>query len=844
MRIRFVLIGVMLQSLLLAQTDTSVAELKLNEVVVTDLLTSSLATSGLSLSVIRRPADQSLQGAADIISRVPGMFVDASVGEAFTRVYSRGVSLSAEDDIGWFYISLQEDGLPVTLGQYQQFAPDFFVRSHLGMSKVEVLRGGKSSILAPNSPGGVVNFITTPRMVDSPLHMRLTGGMYDGGRAYGRIEGHASDMIEPLGIALDGSFMYRYDQGPRRVDYSMNNGALLKVGASKTLKNGLISFSLKSLSDRVNRYTGVPATNWNDPEPAFGFSFQQSTTLPPPILGQSEFNPANGIGANELAGRVDIDLQLGQWRLTNKMKYSSKSLNWNTAIGGQPIGLDNFIAYFISGDPFPAGIIDINGGEVVVDNSGAFAVFQGLEPSFDYISGRLPNDAVMGTGLWQKDDQIKDFMNELKVYRVFENIETSSGLFFGRGNTTIGTNASFYYTTYEEQSRPLEVKLINPGEAPRQLSTQAGVSNIDGLFYEGADINISHISLFTDWRLLLTDAIKFDLGLRWENIGHHGSKDRFAPDTRTGGIDGDPLSSFDNNPLVAYGQDEFDFRYAYLSYSLAMHLDLSDRTALFTRHSLGRKAPELNYYVNNFSNQAVNEPGRVQDVWQTELGIKYRATNGALAATLFRSELKNVGFVDFVFDDQTNQIFYTPTLFNETSTNGIELEAEYQLTDKLQWQGSATWQRARLDKYNLYDAAETLDQSDDRILDFSGGVVPHNPDFMFRTGVVYSSDNWYGGINYQWVGKRYGNFQNAFVLPGYGIVGADVSYALTQKMSLGLRARNLLNSTGLANFFGPNEFGSSANQASAEFIAANPSGSFTVFPIMPRAIYFSLDYQF
>ena len=98
--------------------------------------------------------------------------------------------------------------------------------------------------------------------------------------------------------------------------------------------------------------------------------------------------------------------------------------------------------------------------------------------------------------------------------------------------------------------------------------------------------------------------------------------------------------------------------------------------------------------------------------------------------------------------------------------------------------------------------------------------------------------------SYNYVGKRFGNIENAFTLPAYGTVGLDIGYALSAQFSLGLRVKNVLNSAGLANFFGPNVFGSNSDAATAEFIADNPDGSFVVFPISPRAVFLSVDYRF
>ena len=94
------------------------------------------------------------------------------------------------------------------------------------------------------------------------------------------------------------------------------------------------------------------------------------------------------------------------------------------------------------------------------------------------------------------------------------------------------------------------------------------------------------------------------------------------------------------------------------------------------------------------------------------------------------------------------------------------------------------------------------------------------------------------------MGEREGNAENAFQLPAFSTFGLDFQYWVNTKLGLALKVQNVFNSEGLMNFFGPNEFGSNANAATAEFIDANPDASFVVFPILPRSIYLSAHYRF
>jgi len=52
-----------------------------------------------------------------------------SLGEIRNTVYSRGVSVGSNDGAsGYYYVSLQEDGLPVTNATFGNYGPDYFYR--------------------------------------------------------------------------------------------------------------------------------------------------------------------------------------------------------------------------------------------------------------------------------------------------------------------------------------------------------------------------------------------------------------------------------------------------------------------------------------------------------------------------------------------------------------------------------------------------------------------------------------------------------------------------------------------------------------------------------------------
>ncbi|HWJ28313.1 MAG TPA: TonB-dependent receptor plug domain-containing protein, partial [Flavisolibacter sp.] len=135
----------------------------LDQVVVTGVfdkrkrMEASVAISTISAQQISKITPMS---AADLLKNVPGVYVNSSLGEIRNTVYSRGVSVGSNDGAsGYYYVSMQEDGLPVTNATYTNYGPDYFLRPDATIGRVEAVRGGTASILGANAPGGIFNYV-------------------------------------------------------------------------------------------------------------------------------------------------------------------------------------------------------------------------------------------------------------------------------------------------------------------------------------------------------------------------------------------------------------------------------------------------------------------------------------------------------------------------------------------------------------------------------------------------------------------------------------------------------------------------------------------------------------
>ncbi|MGB5554271.1 MAG: TonB-dependent receptor, partial [Flavobacteriaceae bacterium] len=391
----------------------------------------------------------------------------------------------------------------------------------------------------------------------------------------------------------------------------------------------------------------------------------------------------------------------------------------------------------------------------------------------------------------------------------------------------------------------LRVTLENPGQPTLALSDENGLSNYGGLFFDNSRADVSQMAFYANDRWKLQDRLYLDLGLRYETIGHTGSKDQSAPFQRDGGYDGDPTTEYDNGiSAPTGGRDSFDFNYGYFSYSTALNYKIADEAAIFGRFSSGNKAPELNYYFNNFTEVPINQKGEVQRITQVELGLKYSTNDFSATVTAFWSELKNIAVADFAFDQDNNNVFYTPVQFNNSRTVGVEWESAFTPFAELTFRFNGTLQNPIATKWTVYDAAGSVDVADDATTDYTDNTLPFNPKVMFNLGAEYQKNKLNGFLRWQYMGEREGNIANAFQLAAYSIFNAGIGYALTDHLTADILVTNLFNSDGLANFFGANSFGASANGATADFIKDNPDASFVVVPILPRGSMLRLSYRF
>ena len=377
----------------------------LEEVVVTGVfdkrtaLESSIAISTLDTKAISKIAANS---SADLLSYMPGVYVNSSVGEINNTVYSRGVNANQFDVAGgngYYYVALMEDGLPTTNLSSGNIVADYFYRADATLSRLEAVRGGSASITGNNSPGGIFNYVTNTG-VNAVNKINYKVGLEGNGtNLYNNLTGNFGGKMGTNGWFYNFGGFYRASDGARNPGYLLNKGGQIKGNLLKRFSNGSsVKIYAKYLNDKNGLPQALPAQNYDNPQIAQGFSNTDSYMLPKdnvkqPLFGLDKsftFNPANLVHSTDATLGVDINLNLKNgWTLNNNIKGTAKTVEQNLTIMSTPTSLTSLLTYALMGmiAPGTISITDRNTGALMAEVNADFS----RGPSWAVTKNNLPN---------------------------------------------------------------------------------------------------------------------------------------------------------------------------------------------------------------------------------------------------------------------------------------------------------------------------------------------------------------------------------------------------------------------------------------------------------------------
>ncbi|ATE65058.1 TonB-dependent receptor domain-containing protein [Rhizorhabdus dicambivorans] len=740
-------------------------------------LDSSISASVLSPGQIQVAAPRS---AAEMFRALPGIRSESSGGEGNANISVRGLPLATG---GSKYLQLQEDGLPILqFGDITFGNADIFLRADLNLQRIEAVRGGSSSTLASNSPGGVINLISRTGDREGGA-IQLSGGIdYE---EY-RIDADYGGRIGEDWTWHAGGF-YRRGEGPRKAGYDAQRGGQLKANLTRKFSNGFVRVYVKYLNDRTPSYLPTPVrVTGSDHDPRYrslpGFSVRDGTFYSRHNRAQRTLGADNrpvtddlGDGMHPVVKQIGLEARVepGEgWTISERFRFAD--------ISGR------FIA------PFPA---------LVGDAATVAAALGGPGATLRHATGPLAGQAIAapaglnGNGLLAQNvvfdtrlNQLDNITNDLRAIRDISigeaRLSLTGGLFLTRQRIDTDWTWSSVVSEVRGDGRAALV----------DIRTAAGVPQTDrGTYGYGASFFGNCCRRSYDARYdIAAPFAAFNYGhggwtlagsLRWDNGRVRG---RVAgtdlgiggPATSPVDVDGDgAISAAEarSTATPAIGAP-VRYRYDYLSWSTGVNYRLAYGTSLFARYSRGGRAnadrilfgPALRIADGGLSDRSA----AVDFVRQAEAGLKYQQRDLALFATLFHATVEESNF------EATSQRF----LDRRYRAYGLEMEGSYQVGG-FSITGAATWTHARITR--------------DRVTPANEGNRPRR-----QARVVYSVTPQYQGAlftigaNLVGTGSSYAQDNEGLKLPAYAQVNAFVSVRPTAALMLSLSANNLFDVQG------------------------------------------------
>lgn len=854
----------------------------LNEVVVTGVfdkrerMDASIAISTLSAAQIQQQVPNS---AADLLKNVPGVYVNSSAGEIRNAVYSRGVSANSTTGNGYYYVSLQEDGLPVTNATFGDYGPDFFLRADATLGRLEAVRGGSAAITGPNAPGGIFNYVSKTGGQAFEGEVRAKYGLEGNQQPFYRADVNLSGKLNEKGdLTFNAGGFYRYSNGARYAGYPLNNGGQLKFNVVKTYGKGSLKVYAKYLNDRNGFFDALPATNFDTPQVAAGlkntdtFLPNKSQTFDFPLNSPNNikrFDPADLVHSVERAVGLDWQHNLGNgWSFQNNVKYSSKTRDWSTQALIAPVSLTELYPYYIIGGLGTFGSYTfkdhLTGNTLAnvlqlpnISPTGQFLGFNFMPTGAVNVPGQnIQPNSVLFTALNHNEIAVNEVMDQGSVTKKFSNnFSLTTGVFLGVTNIHyVSGIAGGTLSTIENQPHQLDISAVGFDGKTYQFTNPQGIVGVGGILGGGFNTNDyrqRQLSSFTGFTWKVVPKLIFDGGVRYENLHVKGTNlvNRVNPDAATpgyGGLDGNPLTVFDNGYGVAgLAPLALEKTIETISYSGALNFRWAQDLSLYVRYSDGRKAPDLNLFIGaNTPFTAANLIVKAQRVQQVEAGIKVQREKYNVFATPFYSLLSNIP-TSAVGQNTDNTLYNTPAVFNSIETYGLELESTYNLTEHFSLRSVITLQKATAKNWGTWILGNPGAQ-DDVVQSFSGNRAENVPNVMLNFTPNYTIGKLSLFGNYRYMGNRAANVANTFLLPSFSQIDAGFGYTFSKSLSLQGNVNNVFNSIGVMGWAAPGGFPASLdNQGFTRAkLEANPNAAYTINSIQPRAYYLTAIYKF
>jgi catecholate siderophore receptor len=758
---------------------------------------TSYAITDISAEQLRMQAPM---GVAEALKAVPGFWVEASGGEASNNIRSRGIPTD-----GFSVVALLEDGLPIQHdGGLGWLNADQSYRMDETVQRMEIVRGGPSSVFASNAPGGIVNFVTR-RGTESPEGVfKFEVGDFDHYRAdawYGGSSG-------PWRYGAGG--FWRASNGVRDPGFRANDGYQARFSLGRDLPGGgKLDANLKYFDDHVIFYLPVPLTfdGSGDPDGIAGFDPLFGTPVGSELARVFVKTPA-GVRTINVEGGTHVKLAQftarfehplpGGWKLEDGFRY-----RWSNT------KRENF---------FPGTLTDAATrlGQL---RAGALAAFPtatavqwryALNPaqSFNLLNqngnGLVMDGTAIGIGV-----KLDEVINDLRLLRKFsfggQSHDVAFGIYTAALDETFRDLRATMFTDVRNNAGLLDLVAVNAAGAAVGTFTDNGIFRHGSNFANGSGDSMTWAFYASDeWQI--TRQLRIDAGVRWEQIDTDGRVERVA-----GANLGTPSTA---NVLTGTGiYDPYDRRFRRTGWTVGVDWQFTPRNGIFARVTPTFRLPSVGSFITN-----PNATPVIQRMDLYEVGYKYVSQRFDVFVTAFRTEFDNLSQTDNVYNPATGG-FTTRTVFVGTETDGLEIEGNVRPTRWFDFAASATFQKAEWRNFNI-----TQNVGGQPVpANYSGNRLLRVPEVAFRVIPAFNllENRLRVQFPIEYYGDRFADAANSQKLPSYRVFNIGIRYDVNRQLSFHLNGDNLDNEIGLTEG-NPRASQFQSGEAGARYYLARP----------------------
>lgn len=789
---------------------------------------TSYSITGIDEDRLRLQAPTSV---TEAMKSVPGFWVEASGGEASGNIRARGIPVD-----GFGSVTLLEDGIPVQHDPALGFLNgDQAFRLDETIDRIEVVRGGPSSVFYSNAPAGAINFV--PRVVGDTAEgvVKLTVGDYGLYRQdffFGTPLGNGDWKLGFGGFA-------RIDDGIREPEFNANDGGQFRINLGREFERGRLFFDFKRVNDNVALYLGIPMRTYADGKiravPGFDGNYGtiagQETRHVQMLQGDGslyDFDNSLGTGIlrNQFTAKFDWDLG-GGWQLAEAIRYNDTDTQRN---GVFPLQLQS-AATFLNSSQSQDLLAQVPGATGLqlryVNDPGRV---------FD-VANQNGNGLMVVGGLRGVTMPLKELINDTRVLRRFEFGDQSHDLTLGYYYAQIDQDFDRYSSNVlldvQDNARLLDLVAVDANGQPLATLTEDGISRYGYEWENASGRSITNAFYLSDeWQV--TDQFRIDAGVRWEQVNVEGwTEIREQVDLGTV-----PSSQILTGSGRFIGYDEtFDKS----GWTVGANWQFTERSGVFARWTSAFRLPNLSSYITRNSNCSLADvegcirSNSSKPITQTmdlgEVGYKFSNQTFDLFATAFYTRYDNVGFNNAVFTTGT-----PPRVeqgYASTKTAGLELEGSWYPVDWFDVQLTATLQEPEYEDLRYTEVVSGAPV----LRDFVGNQLIRVPKTSFRVvpGLNLLDQRLRLQVAYEHQGERFVDTANSVRLPSYHVINASARYQMTPEWSLFGYVDNLNNSLGLTE----------GNPRAGELQSADGgANTFIARPLLGRAYRLAVMYQF